>query len=232
MEVTAESREAISKIIAAGWTVHNQMVFTTAASRRGFANRLRKDLNDIGVLTYYTFSVKGYMENYNNFATNERAIQEQIEEKSIGRLPVEEYPLLQSIHDSDEDIVPLLEDIRLRNNLPFLATDRNVLNLPGVGKSLTFRTIGITRRGRRILEFEHDSTRNHSPITAKMGRVNIIESKPILNYLLQIENMGEDPSEYSDLWGYSIGETEARLPIFEYPEYEYKVTERITNLKV
>ena len=29
-----------------------------------------------------------------------------------------------------------------------LGTDRNVLNLPAVGKSLTFRTIGITRYGR------------------------------------------------------------------------------------
>jgi lysine 2,3-aminomutase len=119
-----------------------------------------------------------------------------------------------------------------KHDLPFLATDRNVLNLPGVGKSLTFRTIGITRRGRRILEFEHDTNRTHSPITKKMGRVNIIESKPILNYLQQIEDMGEDIAEYKDIWGYSIGETEERPPVFEYPGYDFEITPKMTNLKV
>jgi lysine 2,3-aminomutase len=33
-----------------------------------------------------------------------------------------------------------------------------VLNLPAVGKSLTFRVIGITRYGRRILEFDFTVT--------------------------------------------------------------------------
>lgn len=232
MEITPESKEAISRIISAGWVVLNQMVFTASASRRGFASKLRKALNDIGVLSYYTFSVKGYMENYHNFATNERAIQEQIEEKSIGTIPEEDYNMLSAAHDNPGEIVALINKIRERNNLPFLATDRNVLNLPGVGKSLTFRTIGITRRGRRILEFEHDQSRNHSPITKKMGRVNVIESKPVFNYLEQIENMGDDPSEYSDVWGYSLGVNEPRLSIFEYPEYDYRVTEKITNLRV
>ena len=38
--------------------------------------------------------------------------------------------------------------------LPFLATDRSVLNLPGIGKSLTYRVVGITRYGRRVLEVD------------------------------------------------------------------------------
>ncbi|MFN2379179.1 MAG: KamA family radical SAM protein [Bacteroidales bacterium] len=232
MEVTDESAEAVRKLIDAGWMVHNQMVFTAAASRRGFAAKLRQTLNDIGVLPYYTFSVKGFMENYHNFATNERAIQEQIEEKSLGHLPEEEFDYLTRMHQNGRDITEAINSIREKHDLPFLATDRNVLNLPGVGKSLTFRTIGITRRGRRILEFEHDTNRTHSPITKKMGRVNIIESKPILNYLQQLEDMGEDITEYKDIWGYSIGETEARPPVFEYPEYDFEITPKMTNLKV
>jgi len=36
-------------------------------------------LNQIGVLTYYTFSVKGYHENTFNFAANERVVQEQLD---------------------------------------------------------------------------------------------------------------------------------------------------------
>ena len=70
-----------------------------------------------------------------------------------------------------------------KENLPFLATDRNVINLPGVGKSLTFRVIGITRYGRRILEFSHDPTLWHSPIIEEMGKVIIIESKSVSEYL-------------------------------------------------
>ncbi|MGC9341243.1 MAG: KamA family radical SAM protein, partial [Bacteroidales bacterium] len=61
MEITPETKNAIDKLISAGWIVSNQLVFTTAASRRGHSVKLRKVLNDIGVLPYYTFTVKGYM---------------------------------------------------------------------------------------------------------------------------------------------------------------------------
>ncbi len=129
-------------------------------------------------------------------------------------------------------MVKNLKELRTKANIPFLATDRNVINLPGVGKSLTFRTIGITRWGRRILEFDHDHTRWHSPIINKIGKVVIIESKPIGEYLHQLEDMGENVKEYENVWGYSIGETEPRLSIFEYPELGYKITDRMTNLEI
>jgi lysine 2,3-aminomutase len=106
------------------------------------------------------------------------------------------------------------------------------MNLPGVGKSLTFRTVGITRRGRRILEFDHDRNRIHSPIINKMGKVTIIESKPIMKYLDQLEAMGEDPEEYKDVWGYSIGETERRSPLYEYPKSDFDITDEMTNLEI
>jgi len=107
-----------------------------------------------------------------------------------------------------------------------------VLNLPGVSKSLTYRVIGITRYGRRILEFDHDNTREHSPIIHKMGKVIIIESKSISEYLRQLDEMGEDITEYEGIYGYSIGQTESRIPIYEYPEYDYNVTSELTNLEV
>lgn len=119
-----------------------------------------------------------------------------------------------------------------KHDLPFLATDRNVINLPGIGKSLTFRTIGITRYGRRILEFDLDSTRRHSPIMHDADKVIIIESKSISEYLKQLEEMGEDISEYGSIWGYSLGETEPRVPLYEYPDYDFEITEKYTNLKV
>ena len=125
-----------------------------------------------------------------------------------------------------------IEGLRKFSGLPFLATDRNVLNLPGVGKSLTFRVIGITRYGRRILAFDHDETRRHSPIIRKMGKVIIIESKSITEYLQQLSGLGEDPEDYTGLYGFSIGQTESRVPIYEYPEYDYKTTEEFSNLEI
>ena len=232
MEVTPESVNGISKLIESGWTITNQLVFSTAASRRGHSSKLRKVLNDIGVLTYYTFSVKGYMENNHNFATNERAVQEQLEEKIVGKIDEKYFDLIKEFPHQAENMVTNINKIRLEANLPFLATDRNVLNLPGVGKSLTYRVIGITRYGRRILEFDHDRTRSHSPIINTMGKVVIIESKSISEYLEQLVFLGEQIEAYENIYGYSIGETEPRVPLFEYPAYNYKLTEEFTNLEI
>ncbi len=232
MEVTPEARKAIRLLLSSGWAVTNQLVFTAAASRRGHTAKLRKVLNDVGILTYYTFSVKGFKENSSNFAPNARAVQERMEEKVIGEIPEGEMGFAHKLMLDPKNIRENIEKIRTKNGLPFLATDRNILNLPGVGKSLTFRTIGITRYGRRILEFDHDRTRNHSPIIDKMGKVIVIESKSIEEYLCQLEEMGEDREEYERIYGYSIGQTEPRMPMYEYPEYPYKVTHGFSNLEV
>ncbi|WP_430816131.1 KamA family radical SAM protein [Carboxylicivirga sp. RSCT41] len=231
MEVTPEARQAIKLLNSAGWTVTNQHVFTTAASRRGHAAKLRKVLNEIGVINYYTFSVKGYMENSFNFATNERAVQEQMEEKVIGKIPKQYYDIIKEFPNDAGAIEQEMAKLMQESGLPFLGTDRNVLNLPGVGKSLTFRTIGITRYGRRILEFELDHTRNHSPAMKQMDKVIIIESKSISEYQRQMEDLGEEFKDYESIWGYSIGETEQRIPIYDYPDYDYEVTRQYTNLR-
>ncbi|RXQ97485.1 KamA family protein [Ancylomarina salipaludis] len=230
MELTPEAREAVRLLNNAGWTVTNQLVLTSAASRRGHSAKLRQVLNEIGVLNYYTFSVKGYMENSFNFATNERSVQELTEEKRIGQIPPEYEEEIFEYANHAEDLVDNIRNLMRKLALPFLATDRNVLNLPGVGKSMTFRTIGITRYGRRILEFELDKTRAHSPAVHEMDKVIIIESKSIGEYLNQLEEMGEEISDYESIWGYSIGETEPRMSLFEYPEYDYKLTDEVTNL--
>lgn len=232
MEITPATRDAVRRLLDAGWIVTNQLVFTTAASRRGHTARLRQVLNDVGILPYYTFTVKGYMENNYNFATNARAVQEELEEKVLGSIPEEFHERVRSFPDDPQNLVENMYFLRQDASLPFLATDRNVLNLPGVGKSLTFRVIGITRYGRRILAFDHDITREHSPIIHKMGKVIIIESKSISEYLQQLEEIGEDAADYMDIFGYSIGETEPRLAIYEYPEYDFVITDEYSNLEV
>ncbi len=232
MEVTPESSIAIQRLIAAGWTVTNQLVFTAAASRRGHSAKLRKVLNDIGVLPYYTFTVKGYMENNAGFAPNARVVQEQLEEKLAGQIEEKYYDDIRKFPEEANMMVENIEALRRFAALPFLATDRSVLYLPGVGKSMTFRMIGITRYGRRILEFDHDETRRHSPIIHKLGKVIIIESKSIHEYLTQLEEMGEDREDYNGLYGYSLGQTEHRVSVYDYPEYEFQVTNAMTNLEV
>lgn len=232
MEVTPEVRSAVQGLISAGWVITNQLVFATAASRRGHTAKLRQVLNDVGILPYYTFTVKGYMENNFNFAPNARVVQEQLEEKVIGKIENEHYETIRQFTENAESIVDRINALRLSASLPFLGTDRNVLNLPGVGKSLTFRVVGITRYGRRILQFDHDITRTHSPIIKKLGKMIIIESKSIHEYLRQLEELGEDPKEYDGLFGYSIGQTEPRVPIYEYPEYSYTVTKELSSIEI
>jgi lysine 2,3-aminomutase len=232
MEVTPEARDAVRRLISAGWTVTNQLVFSAAASRRGHSAKLRRALNEVGVLPYYTFVVKGYMENNFNYAPIARVVQEEAEEKVMGRVPEEIRERLRDFPLNAELMVENIEALRKAADVPFLATDRSVLNLPAVGKSLTFRTIGITRYGRRILEFDHDRTRAHSPIIDQMGKVVIIESKSISEYLRQLDEIGEDISEYQNVFGYSLGETEPRMPLYEYPTYDFEVTEELTNLEL
>ncbi len=232
MEVTPESRDAVARLLAAGWIVTNQLVFTAAASRRGHAAKLRTVLNEVGVLPYYTFVVKGYRENSFNYAPVARVVQEEMEEKVIGRVPERHRDAIRRLPDRADTVVRQVSELRGRACVPFLATDRSVLNLPAVGKSLTFRVIGITRYGRRILEFDHDRTRAHSPIIDRMGKVIVIESKSISEYLRQLSAMGEDVSEYEEVYGYSIGQTEPRMPLYEYPAYDYEVTDEVTNLEL
>jgi len=232
MEVTPEAREGIRKLISAGWIVTNQLVFSAPASRRGHSAKLRQALNEVGVLPYYTFVVKGYMENNFTYAPIARVVQEEEEEKVMGQIPEAHRERLRDFPLDAERMVENIRVLREAADLPFLATDRSVLNLPAVGKSLTFRTIGITRYGRRILEFDHDRTRSHSPIIDRMGKVVIIESKSVSEYLRQMDELGEDISEYQDAFGYSLGETEPRMPLYEYPDYDFRISEELTNLEL
>jgi len=232
LEVTPEAREAIRKILSAGWMITNQLVYTVAASRRGHTTRLRQVLNSLGVVCYYTFSVKGFHENYAVFTPNSRSIQEQKEEKIVGRMTLAQQEELVHLLEKGEDIDRRLQKFMKKHHLPFLATDRNVLNLPGIGKSMSFSTVGITAGGKRILKFEHDATRKHSPIINNMGNVYIVENKSIAAYLRQLDRMGEDSEDYSTIWEYTQGKTEPRFRIYEYPAFNFRTTEEFSNLEV
>lgn len=232
LEVTAEAKRAVDAILSAGWTITNQLVYTVAVSRRGHTAKLRQMLNSIGIIGYYTFSVKGFSENYSMYAPNSRSIQEAKEEKVFGLVSEEnEKELLAVIRNKEELPENMLRFLK-KNHLPFIATDRNVLNLPAIGKSMTFKTIGITEEGKRILKFEHDTGRKHSPIIDKMGEVFIVENKSIAAYLSQLATFGEDIDEYSSIWDYSEGVTEPRFKIYEYPSYDFEITDEMTNLQI
>lgn len=230
LEVTPEAREAIKKILAAGWTITNQLVYNVAASRRGHTAKLRRVLNGLGVLCYYTFSVKGFEENYAVFTPNSRSLQEQHEEKRLGKLSADtEKEFLQLLRTS-KDRATAVQRFCDAHHIPFVATDRSVLNLPGIGKSMTFATIGMTREGKRILEFDHDSTRKHSPIIHHMEKVYIKENKSLWQYMLQLQQMGEKKEDYDTLWSYVEGETEHRFPLYNYPDPGFRITEKYSHL--
>jgi lysine 2,3-aminomutase len=232
LELTPEAVRAIETLLSAGWTVTNQMVYTVAASRRGHAAKLRRTLNAAGVVSYYTFSVKGFNENYAMFTPNSRSLQAEKEEKVFGLIPAGKQDDLHSIiqhkRPLGKHLMRFLED----NRLLFAGTDRNVLNLPAIGKSMTFVTVGMTAEGKRILRFEHDASRRHSPITDRMKEVYIVENKSLAAYLRQLREMGESVDEYATIWNYCEGTTEPRFPLYEYPPYPFRVTREMTNLDI
>ena len=232
LEVTPEAREAIRKILAAGWTIANQLVYNVAASRRGHPAKLRKVLNGLGVLCYYTFWVKGFEENYAVFAPNSRSLQEKEEEKVWGKLSAEQEKEFLNLLRNSKDRAAAVQRFCTFHQIPFVATDRSVLNLPGIGKSMTFVTIGMTKEGKRILEFDHDPTRQHSPIIHQMEKIYIKENKSIWQYMLQLQEMGEKKEEYASLWKYMEGETEHRFPLYNYPDPGFRITEKYSHLSV
>ncbi|MBM6993427.1 MAG: KamA family protein [Prevotella sp.] len=230
LEVTPELCQAVRKLHEAGWTVTNQLVYTVAASRRGHTARLRQVLNQIGVLCYYTFMVKGFEENHTVFTPNSRLMQERLEEKAIGRLHNRHDHLIAALIDGRKTPEKYIRTIERQQGVPFLATDRSVINLPGVGKSMTFGLAGILPDGRRILAFDHDHTRRHSPVISRMPVVYIQENKSVADYLRQIAAMGENPAEYESIWQYTDGQTEPRFALYEYPPTPYTITKEYSNL--
>jgi len=232
LEVTPEAQKAIEKIISAGWLITNQLVFNVAASRRGHTAQLRKTLNAMGVITYYTFTVKGFDENYAVFAPNSRSLQEGLEEKKFGTLTKQQRDELYNLLQHESKAKKSVSDFLKKYDIPFLATDRNVLNLPAVGKSMTFNLVGISSTGKRILRFDHDHTRLHSPIIDELGKVYIIENKSITAYLRELEKGGENIENYANIWNYIEGETEPQFEVYKYPSFSFNTTNEISNLKV
>ncbi len=232
LEITPEARQAVERILSAGWIVTNQLVYTVAVSRRGHAARLRQALNAIGVVCYYTFSVKGFDENYAVFTPNSRSVQEETEEKGWGLIPADKRNELHALMQHPESLSERLPQFLKANRLPFASTDRNVLNLPGIGKSMTFKTVGITARGRRILCFAHDKSRRHSPIIDRMKEVYIVENKSIAAYLRQLQEMKEELADYRTIWYYCEGKTAPRFSLYDYPAFSFAITEKMTNLQL
>ena len=142
-------------------------------------------------------------ENYAVFTPNSRSMQEQVEEKVYGRLTQEQAAELDDLLADGTDTAAKIRCFMRRHHLPFLATDRSVLNLPAIGKSMSFRLVGITAEGKRLLRFDHDRTRRHSPIIDSMGEIFIVENKSLAAYLRQLGKMGEDPEDYASIWAYT-----------------------------
>ena len=112
------------------------------------------------------------------------------------------------------------------NHLLFAATDRSVLNLPAIGKSMTFKTVGLTAEGKRILKFDHDTGRRHSPIINKMGSIYRREQVGSRLFCVNWKKWERTLKEYRSIWNYCEGVTEPRFSLYEYPDYPFAITER------
>ncbi len=222
LEITPEAEKAVKMLLSAGWIVDNQQVFNVASSRRGHSMKLREVLSNVGMLGYYTFTVKGFEENSAVFAPNARSVQERAEEKSLAVLPETEAEILTYSLESAQNPGVALRTYLKMHRLSCVATDRNVLNLPGIGKSMTFQLVGYTPKGHRILQFDHDPTRRHSPIIHRIGKVNIVENRTVASYLRQLVKMGENPEDYATIWNYTQSQTEHRFPLYRYPELPFE----------
>ncbi len=229
MEITPEAIKTIEMLRDTGWIIVNQQVFTSAASRRSHSMQLRRELNKLGILPYYTFAVKGFRENRENFTPLARVAQEVYEEKSFGKPKIDRSV---EFHNDPKRNHILFKEIEEEENIPFVATDRSLINLPALGKSLSFEQVGITIDGRRVLSFEHDKFRNHSPVVHHSERVIIVEAKSVSCYLRQIKTMGEDIKDYNGIYAYSNAITEKRSEVFEYPKFEYSQTNNFNNCEV
>ena len=105
------------------------------------------------------------------------------------------------------------------------------MNLPGIGKSMTFTTVAVLPDGRRVLYFTFDNGRFHSPVVAGLEGVYITESKSVADYLRQLECMGERAENYGSVWYYNQGKTETIADIFRYPRQESGITKELMNFK-
>ena len=64
LEVTPEAKRAIKAILDAGWVITNQLVLYGCSFPARTYCQIAADANSVGVICYYTFSVKGFNENY------------------------------------------------------------------------------------------------------------------------------------------------------------------------
>ena len=216
LEITPEAVTAIRQLQSAGWIISNQHVFNSAASRRGHNSRLRNELNKLGIIPYYTFIVKGFKENRDIYAPLSRAAQEIAEEKIRGYLPEGKSISFSKGFIKTNDQSKFITDYLKSEAIPFISSDRSVLNLPAIGKSMTFSLVSILPTGQRVFKFEYDHTRKHSPVIKEIKNVYITENRSILSYLNDLSRMGEDISQYESIWGYTKCNTEKVFDLFKY----------------
>ncbi len=79
---------------------------------------------------------------------------------------------------------------------------------------MTFQLVGLTEEGKRILCFEHDGTRHHSPIINQMGQIYIVENKSLAAYLRQLGKNGGRPGRLRFYLELYKRETEPRFSLY------------------
>lgn len=66
----------------------------------------------------------------------------------------------------------------------------------------------------------------------RLGQVYIVENKIHRCLLFPSQTIGEDIEEYATIWNYTQGETESRFHLYEYPDFPFRITDKMTNLEI
>ena len=45
-------------------------------------------------------------------------------------------------------------------------------------------------------------------------------------------NRRKDPEDYASIWNYTKGETEPRFSLYEYPDFPFRTTDKMSNLSI
>ena len=90
-------------------------------------------MNEVGVLSYYTFVTKGYMENQFNYTPVSRVAQEEVEEKVAGHIPERYQDAILELPEQPEAMAENVQSVLSEAELPFLASENVMLEAVRAG---------------------------------------------------------------------------------------------------
>ena len=136
------------------------------------------------------FRLRVFTRIYAVFAPNSRSLQEQQEEKVFGLIPKEKQKELYRLIRYERPLGKKLSGFFEREPSSFCCHRPQCVESSSHRQKHDFSDGRLTAEGKRILKFDHDTGRRHSPIIDRIGEVYIVENKSVAAYLRQLAGYG------------------------------------------